>query len=254
MNFYSKIKNIQLLKESMICVGLDTVSSDIDSYERNTSIIRDTYDLVCAYKLNLAHYLFDGVKGIDNLLRTVDYIHNYCNDIIVIADCKFGDIFDTNQIYRNAIFDTFQFDAITVNPFCGIDDLIPWFKHDHQGIFVWASSSSDGRKDIQDLVFEKIISSYTKQFSQNNNLGFVIGAGNLHHLSIASYYSPNSILLLPGVGYQGSDLSKLNYVNKSYGINNTVIINSGRQIICSDSPRNETIALKNQINITLNRS
>ena len=253
MNFYSKIKNIQLYKKSMVCVGLDTISDDVDSYEKNIAIIDSTHDLVCAYKLNLAHYLYNGWKGIDSFSKTIEYIHNHCENTIVIADCKFGDIIDTNLVYMDSIFNTFQFDAVTLNPFCGISDLAPWFDFKDKGIFVWVSSTSDGRTDIQDVVFEKTVSSYTQEFSESNNLGFVIGADNFRQLYHVSFYSPDSVLLLPGIGHQGGDLSKIKYLNTTYGFHNTIIVNSGRQIIYSDNPREKTIGLLDQINAVLCR-
>ena len=124
MNFYNKLKNVQANKKSMVCVGLDTTGTD--SYDKNVKIIKHTQDLVCAYKLNLAHYLVDGAKGITNLLRTVEHIRICSEDTIVIADCKF--------------------DAVTVNPFCGINDITPWFDYPNKGVFVWVSSSTVGKK------------------------------------------------------------------------------------------------------------
>ncbi len=247
MNFYNKIKNVQVNKKSMVCVGLDTTGTD--SYERNVKIIKYTQDLVCAYKLNLAHYLFDGVEGITNLLRTVEHIRICSEDIIIILDGKFGDIYDTNLIYRDAIFNTFQFDAVTVNPFCGISDIETWFDYSNKGVFVWVSSSTSGRKDIQDEVFGKTVSEYIKYFSEKNNLGFVVGSNNFHHLISIFFSNSDLVLLIPGLGAQGGNLKELEHIYRIYKFNNPIIINSSRQIIFAENPHSETMKLRDQINV-----
>lgn len=96
------------------------------------------------------------------------------------------------------------------------------------------------------MVFEKTILEYTKQFSEKNNLGFIVGSNNLYNMIFVNRYSPGAILLIPGIGAQGGDLKALEYINKVYELNNLIIINSSRQIIFSKNPRDETIRLRDQ--------
>ena len=86
-----------------------------DVAEFNTRIVDATHDLVCAYKPNFPFYEALGIAGLRALERTVEHIRAVAPDVALIADCKRGDIGSTNKMYARALFDTWAFDAATVN-------------------------------------------------------------------------------------------------------------------------------------------
>ena len=104
------------LKESFLCIGLDTDISKIPNhllrfedpvFEFNKKIIDATKDLCVAYKPNIAFYESLGEKGWQSLKKTLDYIPH---DIFTIADAKRGDIGNTSNMYAKTFFETLDFD------------------------------------------------------------------------------------------------------------------------------------------------
>ncbi len=118
-------------------MGLDPdpdIFPDAESIiEFNKAIIDATADLVCAYKPNSAFYEALGAQGFAALKETVDYVPK---DIPIIDDAKRGDIGNTARAYARAIFDNFNFDADTINPYMGFDSAAPFIEYRNKGIFI----------------------------------------------------------------------------------------------------------------------
>ena len=141
MSFIKKLLDTARRNNSMLCVGLDPdpelMPANVGVLQFNKAIIDATSDLVCAYKLNFAFYEALGKTGFNILKKTVDYI---ASDIVVIADAKRGDIGSTAKAYARAVFNNFNFDAVTVNPYFGFDSILPFSKYRDKGIFIlWFS-------------------------------------------------------------------------------------------------------------------
>ena len=117
-------------------------------YEYNLGLIEATADLVCAYKPNLAFYEALGAEGLDALARTVRAVPN---GIPVIGDAKRGDIGHTATAYARALFEVFGFDAVTVNPYLGMDTVEPFLAYEDRGVFLLCKTSNPGSGDFQDL-------------------------------------------------------------------------------------------------------
>jgi orotidine-5'-phosphate decarboxylase len=217
MTFNSKLISISRIKESLLCVGLDTDIKKIPEFlqqtsdpifEFNSGIIQATKDLVCAYKINLAFYESLGKYGWEALERTLNIIPN---DVIVIADAKRGDIGNTSALYARAFFETYNFDAITVNPFLGYDSIQPFLEYKDKGVFILTLTSNSGSKDFQYLrvndkplyitVAEKIL-----EWNKYGNCGLVVGATHPEELSLVRSLVPDCPILIPGIGAQGGDL------------------------------------------------
>ena len=134
MNFLEKLTEATERNNSLLCIGLDPdpelMPAKVDVFKFNKAIIDATSDLVCAYKLNLAFYEALGLGGIDAMKRTIEYVPE---NIPVIGDAKRGDIGNTAKAYARAIFDIFNFDAATVNPYLGFDSVEPFIEHWDRG-------------------------------------------------------------------------------------------------------------------------
>ena len=145
-----------------VCLGLDTGFEQIRSYAEsggvtdtifkfNRQIIDATHDIVCAYKPNIAFYEEFGVEALIGLQRTLDYLRATYPEVVIILDCKRGDIGNTNNGYVASAFNQYGADAVTVNPYLGSEALAPFLRRSDKGIIVLCRTSNDGAGEFQDL-------------------------------------------------------------------------------------------------------
>jgi orotidine-5'-phosphate decarboxylase len=232
-------------KKSYLCVGLDTDLEKIPKhlftysdpvFEFNKQIIDATANYCVSYKPNIAFYEAMGTKGWESLQKTLEYIPKEC---FTIADAKRGDIGNTSGLYAKAFFDKsssgLSFDGITVAPYMGIDSVEPFLKYKDKWVILLALTSNEGSKDFQYLKLEngpelyKYVLEKSKEWGNDNNLMYVVGATRADSLKEIRQIIPNSFLLIPGVGAQGGSLADVSRL----GMNNTcgLLVNSSRAII-----------------------
>lgn len=249
---------------SLLCVGLDSQLSALPTFlsksnnpiwEFNRAIIDQTYSAACAFKPNLAFYLEDGMRGLDALYQTLDYIPE---EIPVILDCKVGDIGNTMQSYVSAFFESMEVDAITFNPLMGSDVAKPILSSEFYFGFALALTSNPSAADFlqQDALAERIA-----QWIQNypeRQIGAVVGATQVVDLQKMRALLPGRLFLIPGVGAQGGDLKAVmdNTVDSPEHPN--ILINLSRGIIFKDgnitfaeTAGKEALKLKNEIKALL---
>lgn len=209
---------------SLLCVGLDPDLTKMPPHLReldvksaivtfNEQIIAATQDLVCAYKPNLGFYMAYGLPGIEALIETRSRIPA---TIPVILDCKVGDIGRTAAAYAAGVFDTWQFDAVTVNPYLGEDSLAPFLAARGRGVIVVCKTSNPGSGDFQDLpvaaepaepLFLHVAANVAAwQERYPATVGLVVGATYPEQLAMVRQRCPDVPILLPGVGAQAGDL------------------------------------------------
>lgn len=242
-NFSDKLRT-KWNEGKFVCVGLD--QSD---FELNTSLIDQTFDLVCAYKLNSAFYESAGVEGWENLKKTIEYIHQKDTSIPVILDAKRGDIGNTNEEYAKAIFDDLGADAITVHPYLGKEALQPFLNRTDKGIFVLVRTSNPGAGEFQDLMIGdkplyQVVAEHVKSWGEN--VGVVVGATYPEELKAVREIVGDMPILIPGVGSQDGNITQA----VKAGLNSSnqgIIINSSRGIILADNPRKATLKLHEDI-------
>ena len=237
MNFLDKLLQAARTNRSLLCIGLDPdpeLMPETDVFLFNKAIIDATSDLVCAYKPNLAFYEALGIEGIEALQRTVAYIPK---SIPVIGDAKRGDIGNTARAYAKALFETFGFDAATVNPYLGRDSLEPFIEYREKGVFILCRTSNPGSSHFQALpllqtsrpLFESV-AERAKEWNLHGNVGLVVGATYPDELRWVRQICPEMPLLIPGIGAQGGDLASA----VRYGVDargGKAIISSSRQIL-----------------------
>ena len=229
-----------------ICVGLDTDFKKIPDHLKNVSnpivefnkmIIENTYKEAAAYKINFAFYEKDGIKGIENLYKTLELIPD---DVLTIADAKRGDIGNTSQMYAESIYDHFNFDSITLHPYMGFDSLSPFLDYKDKINFILALTSNKGSEDFEKLklsdgkfLFQKVIEKVI-DWNKNQNCGIVFGATNSSELRENISSIKNLPVLVPGVGAQGGSIEEV--VKIFHEINsNQFLINVSRSLIYADS-------------------
>ena len=225
-----------------ICIGLDTDVKKLPSHilssknpvvEFNRKIIDATKDSAAAYKLNLAFYESEGTKGIENLEETLSFIPQ---NIFTIADGKRGDIGNTSDLYARSIFEHFNFDSATLNPYMGEDSLQPFLSYSQKFNFILALTSNPGSADFQksrlatgEFLYQEVIKKI-HLWNTNLNCGLVFGATQFNELRDNLNLIDDLPLLIPGVGAQGgslADVSELLFKDKK----NYFLINVSRGII-----------------------
>jgi orotidine-5'-phosphate decarboxylase len=206
------------LKESFLCVGLDTDLSKIPAhlletedpiFEFNKAIIDATKDFAVAYKPNIAFYECYGPKGWESLQKTIDYIPK---NIFTIADAKRGDIGNTSTYYAKTFFDYLKCDSVTVAPYMGEDSVTPFLEFENKWVILLALTSNKGALDFQmtqdskgEELFKKVLRK-SSEWGTADNLMFVVGATRAEGIGEVRRLVPNHFFLVPGVGAQGGSL------------------------------------------------
>ena len=225
---YANIKR----KKSFLCVGLDTDLKKIPEhllkeedpiFAFNKAIVDATADYCIAYKPNLAFYESAGLKGMQALYRTIDYIRTNYPDQFIIADAKRGDIGNTSMMYADSFFTEMNVDAVTVAPYMGEDSVSPF-----QG-----AADFQYTQDAQGTpLFQKVLAKSLEWGGNADNMMYVVGATRAEMLTDIRSTVPDSFLLVPGIGAQGGSLADV----CKYGLNGKcgLIVNSSRAIIYAD--------------------
>ncbi|WP_439553738.1 orotidine-5'-phosphate decarboxylase [Flavobacterium macrobrachii] len=230
-------------KKSFLCIGLDVDLTKIPQhlleledpiFEFNKAIIDATHDLCVSYKPNTAFYEAYGIKGLQSLQKTIDYINQNHPEIFTIADAKRGDIGNTSTMYAKAFLEDLNFDSVTVAPYMGKDSVEPFLAFKNKHTILLALTSNEGAFDFQTKVSEgkelyKTVIETSKSWKNSENLMYVVGATKADYFTEIRKIVPDSFLLVPGVGAQGGSLQEVCKLgmNKNVGL----LINSSRGII-----------------------
>ena len=247
MTFKDKLKEAQQRNDSWLCVGLDPVTERLPADVRTApdpllafgrAIVEHTADLVCAYKPNLGFWLAAGAPGLAALERLVAEMPPH---IPVILDGKFNDVGHTARAYARAAFEIFQVDAVTANPYLGLDTLRAFLSSEDRGVFLLARTSNPSAPDLQDFdvdgtpLYRKVAQLAGRWDEQlDGTCGLVVGATYPQELSIVRDIAPRLPFLIPGIGAQGGNLEQAVLHGASSEAVGPVI-NSSRGIIYASS-------------------
>jgi orotidine-5'-phosphate decarboxylase len=194
----------------------------------------------------------DGMKLLSSLCK-----HAHSQNFLIIMDAKRGDIGSTSQAYANAYLGKdapFPSDALTINPWLGIDSLEPFFKKASEtssGLFVLVHTSNKGSKDIQEISLSTGIKCYEhlanilkpivekhKGALGLSSIGVVSGATFREESVALRKLLPNAPFLIPGYGTQGASAkdacAPLVQDTEHSNILNFGLINASRSILFSE--------------------
>ena len=76
---------------------------------------------------------------------TIKYIREEVPDAFVILDAKRGDVGHTSKMYALEAFDRYAADAVTVNPFLGLDCIEPFIEREDRGAIILCKTSNPVR-------------------------------------------------------------------------------------------------------------
>lgn len=255
MTFTEKLLRSVGSSNSILCVGLDPDISKIPlplktRFTKETDlivefcrqVIETTKPHVCAYKPNVAFFEAYGAEGWKAFEAVLDLIPS---NRVVIADAKRGDIGNTAQKYKEAFFDYYGVDSITLNPLMGLDTLHPFTKDKTKGVFVLTLTSNKGAADFFKRRFEgrTTLSEYLAgelsklQNISDTHLGMVVGATQTTDLVSVLKANPGAHLLIPGVGTQGGNMDELKSVLEHH--KGVPVISSSRSILYAGENRED---------------
>ena len=224
MTFLEKLLAAERQNHSLLCVGLDPEPERLPEELRALpvekaivqfcrTIIEATASYASVYKPNLAFFEVLGPAGMEALQEVVRAIPAH---IPVIADAKRGDIGNTASRYAAAIFETYGFDAVTVNPYLGYDAVAPFLAYRDRGVLLLCRTSNPSARDFQDLLVQsdsgqvrplyEVVAERVQGWNEAGNCALVVGATYPQELRTIRALCPDLPILIPGIGVQGGDL------------------------------------------------
>ena len=262
-HFGNRLVNKIRKTKSFLCVGVDPHFNLIpEIFDLNNSkfekvenfcysLLDCCIGLVPAIKPQIALFEQLGPKGMSLLASLCKIAQS--KEILVIMDAKRGDIGSTSQAYANAYLGKdapFPSDALTVNPWLGLDSLEPFFtkvEESGSGLFVLTHTSNIGSKDLQEVVLQNGLKCYEhlanilKPIVDKNegnlglsSIGLVSGATFKKQAIELRNLLPNSPFLIPGYGAQGASavdaIAPLMHDSTIPGLRNFGLINASRSV------------------------
>ncbi|TME47024.1 MAG: orotidine-5'-phosphate decarboxylase [Chloroflexi bacterium] len=218
MSFKSKLRASEDATGSLLCLGLDPEPDLLPpTIERSPAgvatfvqtMVEAVGDAVASYKLNLAFYERWGRDAswlLDQALRSLP------PDRPVILDAKRSDIGSTAQAYAHAVFEAWGADAVTVHPYLGYDSLAPFLAHKEKEVFIVCRTSNPGAAEFQHLrsdgeALYRHVARAGVRWDHHGNIAFVVGATAPAELRDVRQIAGDRLLLVPGIGAQGGDLT-----------------------------------------------
>ncbi len=252
--------------KSFLCLGIDPhldmipkIFGDNSKIKNITKVETFCFSLleaaigkIPAIKPQIALFEQLGPKGMSLLSSLCKYAHD--KGFLVIMDAKRGDIGSTSKAYANAYLGKnapFSSDALTINPWLGLDSLEPFFSKAQDtgsGLFILVHTSNKGSQDIQEVLINKNLKCYEylanilKPIIEKNNgqsglssIGIVSGATYKEQAISLRKILPSAPFLIPGYGTQGASASESCaplIKDQSYsGLRNFGLINASRSVL-----------------------
>ena len=228
-----------------LCVGIDPHAGRIPDYfggdtpegieKWGRGIVELAADRVGIVKPQVAFFERHGWQGMRALSRVCDAAKEA--GLLVLMDAKRGDIGSTAEGYAAAFLSKsapFACDALTVNPYMGLDTLEPHMRlaeQNEKGVIVLARTSNPGSADYQakDLegapLYARVVESLApiaerlKDSSGWSGLMLVTGATGPSEARVLRSLAPDSLFLVPGYGAQkaGAEEALASFVNGQGG-------------------------------------
>ena len=236
--FGERLSEANRRRRTPLCMGIDPHSSMIPALFGNASAptgsdaaIRaiDDFSMACveqaigkvaAIKPQAAFFEQHGPAG-------MQILHNLGRaaidaDLLVIMDAKRGDIGSTSRAYAAGWVGhdaPFPSDALTVNPWLGIETLDPFLKRadeTNSGIFILNRTSNLGAGDLQDQIvdgqplYQHLATLLAPLVAKrdgkhgSSSLGIVVGATWPEEAQTLRAILPSAPFLIPGFGAQGA--------------------------------------------------
>jgi len=272
LNFADRLLAAVETKGTPLCVGIDPVYESLPESITGHKELNDGEDLeagvdailefctkvlkvvaphVGVVKINSAFFEQYYSYGVEAFWAVV--AEAKAHGLIVINDCKRGDIGNTSERYAKGTLSDPEFgsmeevegpDAVTVAPYMGEDSVGPFIKvakEEDKGLFVLVRTSNAGAAAIQDALLQdgtpvyqhvgRLVEKWGGELVGErgfSSVGAVVGATNPEQLRVLREMMPRTIFLVPGYGAQGGSAKD---VALAFRGGKGAIINSSRGII-----------------------
>lgn len=273
-NFGDRLHAAVLRTGTCACIGLDPrpgnfppeLRPELGASRRQVadSIRRWAMEILAAVegrvpvvKLQAACFEAWGPQGMEVFADVCNAAH--ARGLLVIGDVKRGDIGSSADLYAQGYLvedSAFRCDAITVNPYLGMDSLSPFIEkadENGRGVFILCKTSNEQSADFQSWKDESGTSlaeevarrvqeqSLARLGSEGySNLGLVVGANYPEATQRMRELAPNSWLLLPGYGHQGGTAAGLEGARGANG--QGILVSSSRGVTDAWQKRPELAA------------
>ncbi len=267
MKFTDKLATRWQQSNSLLCVGLDPDTTRLPAHlrERDDAIfefcraIADaTADLVCAFKPQIAY--FAAARAEDQLESLIAHLRAQHPNVPVILDAKRGDIGATSEQYAREAFERYGADAVTLQPYQGLDAIAPFLAYAGRGVLVLCRTSNPGGDALQMLdvggerLFERVARLASGEWNATGQLGLVVGATYPAELARVRELVGDMPLLVPGIGAQGGDVQAAVHAGQTRA-GAGMVINSSRAILYAShgedfaqAARAAALAMRDEIN------
>jgi uridine monophosphate synthetase len=263
MNFFEKLNQAINRQQSLLIVGLDPNPEMMPNlYQKGQKtdgligglwnwlqdIVEVTSDLVCAYKPTLGFYEALGIEGLELLLQVLAIIPD---QIPIILDAKHGDL-NTSSQFAQAIFQQWQVDAVTLNPYAGQDGVAPFLVYPDKGVFVLCHTSNPGAVALQeyptsDNPFYLHLVKESQTWGTPEQLFLEIGTTDINIINQVRAVAPERLILLRSIWAQETNLNQI----LAAGLNHSgegLLIPVPQDLLSQVDLREKIKSLKEEIN------
>ncbi|MFI5291623.1 MAG: orotidine-5'-phosphate decarboxylase [Candidatus Limnocylindrales bacterium] len=212
---------------SVLCLGVDpdpatipgSFGSGLAGLERFTALLVEAaLPYAAAVKPNVAFFEAFGSAGLASLERLLGRLPG---DVPIVADVKRGDIGTTATRHAAAIFDGLGAHALTASPYLGAEAITPLLEREDRFVYVLCRTSNPGAGELQNLVvaadpdgrrpseplYERVAALAAGWQARHGTVGLVVGATAPAELRAVRAIAPTLPFLVPGIGWQGGDLT-----------------------------------------------
>jgi orotidine-5'-phosphate decarboxylase len=244
MTFKTRLQEAWSRQDSLLCVGLDPDPAKFPAGFKGRSdrifdfcraIVDATADFACAFKPQIAY--FASQRAEDQLEQLMRYIRENHPAVPVVLDAKRGDIGSTAEHYAREAFERYGADAVTVNPYMGLDSAEPYLAYADRGTIVLCRTSNAGGSDLQALsvgdekLYQRVARMVAERWNTKGQCGLVVGATFPQELAdVRRIVGDDLPLLVPGIGAQGGDVDATVAAGRNTA-GTGMMINSSRAIL-----------------------
>ncbi|MBP7401575.1 MAG: orotidine-5'-phosphate decarboxylase [Clostridia bacterium] len=256
----------------------------------NCRLIDATMDIVPAVKLQSAYYEMYGPPGVRAFADTIAYAGG--KGMLVIADCKRNDIGSTAEAYATAYLGRtrlpggqeapmFGADALTVNPYFGLDGIEPFLvlcRQEGKGIYILVRTSNPSAGEFQDMelangnrLYEHVADQVARWGAGilgrcgYSSVGAVVGATWPEQAESLRRRLPGVPFLIPGYGAQGGAAADVCAGFDATG--GGALVNASRSLMCAwrktadmdkerfdEACRAEAVRMRDEIRLALEKA
>lgn len=247
-----------VINQGPLCVGLDPVFERLPEELKGRAesrrdkakacggfarlVVDAVADIVGVVKIQVACFERFGATGYQELEETVEHARRA--GMVIISDCKRGDIGSTMQAYVDYHLSALGADAMTLSPYMGRDVFSPLepLLAQGKGAFFLVRTSNPGAAEVQSAAGDAeplyrrtaaLVTAWQRDFPPDESdylpAGAVVGATAPQELAELRRNFPSLFFLVPGYGFQGGTAQDVSPAFDSNG--GGAVVNASRSVL-----------------------